>query len=426
MEALSENKLQFVFTSGLKKWLIAGMVLGILCLGLTWFNDDEFHSRFWSNILHNAVFFTGIGLLAAFFIAVCITAWAGWHTLFKRIWESFAMFLLPGVILMIIIALSVFFGWNHIYHWADAESVANDTLLQGKASFLNEYWYLLATVIFGLVWYLIIRKIRSLSIEEDRSGTDSFSQHRKMRFWAALLLPVIGFSSAAIIWQWVMSLDAHWYSTLFAWYSTASWFVAMICMTILIIMYLKSHGYLEHVSVEHLHDLGKFLFAFSIFWAYLWFSQYMLIWYGNIGEETVYFKQRIQDYPVLFYGNLILNFVLPFLILLRNDTKRKYGSLGFIALLVFFGHWWDYFQMIKPGVLHTAHELAAQHAGDAHGAAEHAAHFVSGFTIPGFLEIGTMIGFLCFFLYFVFNTLTKASLLPKNDPYLVESLHHHV
>ena len=150
---------------------------------------------------------------------------------------------------------------------------------------------------------------------------------------------------------------------------------------------------------------------------YIWFSQYMLIWYGNIGEETIYFKTRIDEYPVLFYGNLIVNFALPFLILLRNDTKRKLGSMIFICIVVFLGHWMDFFLMIKPGVLHTAHEVAA--AGDhGHGA-------MAGFTIPGFLEIGTMIGFLGFFLYFMFTRLSRAALIPRNDPYLAESVHHH-
>jgi hypothetical protein len=161
----------------------------------------------------------------------------------------------------------------------------------------------------------------------------------------------------------------------------------------------------------------------------------MLIWYANVGEETVYFHERVNNYPVLYYGNLLINFALPFLVLMRNDTKRKYGTLVFVSVAVFFGHWWDFFQMIKPGVYHTAQEALA-HAGGAaehgaeggHGAeaAHHASEFVMGFTIPGLLELGTMLGFLAFFLFIVFNHLSKAPLMPKNDPYLGESLHHHV
>jgi hypothetical protein len=409
-----------------KNTMFGFMGLGLLCMIITWFVDDSLHTRFWSNFLHNSVFFTGIAFMAAFFLAVCVTAYAGWHTVFKRVWEGFSAFLIPGLVLMIIIALGVYFHFNHLYHWADPSSVADDRILQGKASFLNKNWYLFGTLIIVGAWIFFAQKLRSLSVEEDKngSGDTNFTLHKKMRFWSAIFLPIAGFSSAAIIWQWVMSVDAHWYSTLFAWYTGASWFVAMISLTILVMIFLKSKGYYPQASADHIHDLGKFLFAFSIFWTYLWFSQYMLIWYGNIGEETVYFKHRMDNYPVLFFGNLIVNFVLPFFVLMRNDTKRKFGSVGIVAALVLVGHWIDFFLMLKPGILHTSHEVAHH----AEGGAEVAHHtgFTAGFTVPGLLEFGTFLGFGALFLFVFFNALSKTALVPKNDPYLEESLHHHV
>jgi hypothetical protein len=174
------------------------------------------------------------------------------------------------------------------------------------------------------------------------------------------------------------------------------------------------------VNIEHLHDLGKYLFAFSIFWTYLFFDQFMLIWYANIPEETTYFFTRLHQYPVMFYINIVLNFVLPFLVLMRNDTKRKYGTLMFISCVLVFSHWLDFFLMLKPGIIHTAQELAAN------GGEVHHTGMVTGFTIPGFQEIGTFIGFLGVFFYFVFSRLAKASLLPSRDPYLLESVTHHV
>jgi hypothetical protein len=421
---------QFVFTRRLRIILGLGMLLGVICLGLTWAIDDELHTRFWSNFLHNSVFFTGISFIATFFIAVCITAWAGWYVLFKRVWEAYSYFLIVGFVLMAILALGVVFHWHHLYHWADPSTLdpnsANyDELLVGKSGFLNVGWY----AIFGLfivgLWFFFAHKLRNLSLDEDKSGGDKgFKHHTKMRIYAAAFLPIAGFSSAAVIWLWIMSVDSHWYSTLYAWYTGASWFVSMICVTILMILFLKSKGLLKEVNQEHLHDLGKFLFAFSIFWAYLWFSQYMLIWYANVGEETEYFKTRIDHYPVLFYGNLVLNFALPFLALMRNDAKRKFGSLGAVAVIVLFGHWWDFFQMIKPGVAHTAAEHLAHAAESGHEAAGHVAYGM-GFTFPGLLELGTLVGFLCLFAYFGLHILSKNVLLPKNDPYLAESLHHH-
>jgi len=425
---------EYVMPASQRTLFLGGMILGVVCLVLSWFvGTDEFHTRFWTNLLHNTVFFTGISFMALFFICVCITAWAGWYTLFKRVWEALSLFMIVGFVIMVIIGLGNYFGFHHLYHWNDADSILNDKLINHKASFLNKNVYFIGGLIVMAVWYFCALKIRSYSLNEDKDGDESFEHHHRVRWWAAGFLPFAGFSSAFIIWQWVMSLDAHWYSTMFAWYSGASWFVSMIAMTILIIIYMKSKGYYEQITTEHVHDLGKFLFAFSIFWTYLWFSQFMLIWYANVGEETIYFRLRMDNYPILFYGNLLINFVMPFFVLMRNDTKRKFGSVGFVAAVVFFGHWWDFFLMIKPGALHTAHELAGHghggdHAGGAHAgeAVEHAAHFVSGFTLPGLIEIGVFIGFLCGFLYFVYASLSKAALVPKNDPFLAESIHHHV
>ncbi|MCO6489353.1 MAG: hypothetical protein J5I98_13090 [Phaeodactylibacter sp.] len=424
---------QFTFDSRLKTFLIGFMVLGLVCLGLTFAVDDDLHTRFWTNYLHNTVFFTGIALMSLFTIAAFTTAWGGWFVLVKRVWEAFSLFLVPGLVLMLLVIVGIWGHFHHLYHWADAEAVAADPVLQGKSSFLNPGWYTFGTLIIVGLWIFFAFKLRQLSVDEDASGTPDFEHHKKIRIWSAAFLPLAGFSSAAVIWQWVMSIDAHWYSTLFAWYTGASWFVSAMALTILTVIYMKSRGYLEHVTIEHLHDIGKYMFAFSIFWAYLWFSQFMLIWYANVGKETVYFLERRENYPVLFYGNLILNFVTPFFILMRNDTKRKYGTLVFTSIVVLFGHWWDFFQMIKPGARATALEALAHHAGEhGHDAVAHGEMlstqlpFAMGFTIPGLLELGTGLGFLALFMYVAFDRMSKASLVPKKDPYLAESLQHHV
>jgi len=428
---------QFQLGARTRNILIGFAGLGLVCLLMTFFNGDEVHSRFWSNLLHNSVFFTGVSLMALFFITVCITAYAGWHTQFKRVWEAFSMFLPIGFVLMAIIAIGIWGHWHHLYEWADDSIVANDEILTGKSGFLNKGWYTFGTLGIVAVWILFAYRLRNLSLAEDAQGTTEYRFYKQSKVWAAIFLPIAGFSSAAVIWQWIMSLEPHWYSTLFAWYTGASWFVSMICLTLLVLLYLKSKGHYPNVSGEHIHDLGKFLFAFSVFWTYLWFSQYMLIWYGNVGEETVYFQKRLQDYPVLFYANLGLNFFLPFLVLMRNDTKRKKGTITFAAIAVLFGHWLDFFLMIKPGVwattqhvLHSHHgaEGAADHGAHeaAHGAAEHASNFVAGFSMPGLLEIGIFMGFTAFFLLVVGHYLGKASLVAKNDPFIAESVHHHV
>ena len=371
--------------------------------------------------------------MAMFVLSAFLIAQAGWYTYFKRLWEAKAQFMIVGLILMLPVVLGVWFGWHHLYHWADHSEVLKDEILLHKSSFINPTWFTIASVVVVGLWWLMARRFRMLSIKEDNNPSINFGEHKKQITLAAIFLPFAGFTSALVIWQWIMSLDAHWYSTLFAWYSAVSWFVSMLCMTVLLLIFLRGRGYYQSMNTSHLHDLGKYVFAFSVFWTYLWFDQFMLIWYSNVGEETVYFQTRRDEYPLLFFGNLVINFLLPFFVLMRNDTKRKLGSMAFVCIVVFFGHWIDFFLMIKPGAMHTAHEAmahghhAADHAHDAaHGAAHGAGGMEIGVHLPGLLELGTFIGFLCLFLFVVFTVLARVPLTAKNDPYLEESLHHHV
>lgn len=414
---------QFTVTSKQRNSTFIMMAVGVLSMLIIWLTDtDPLHTRFWANFLLNTVFFTGIGLISLFGIAAFTCTYTSWYVVFKRIWEAYSMFIIVGFVLLLIIVAGVWGQFHHLYHWVYP---GDDKILEGKASFLNPSFYTAVTVLFVLGSYWIARKIRSLSLDEDVNGTNDYTQYRKIKFYSAIYLPIFGFISVVVIWQWLMSIDPHWFSTMYAWYVTVSWFDAMLCLTILMVISLKNKGYLDFVTNEHLQDLGKYLFAFSIFWTYLWFGQFMLIWYSNNGEETTYFNTRIVQYPVMFWGILIINFLLPFLILMRNDTKRKVGIMTFTAAIVFFGHYLDFHLMVMPGALHTAHELG-HHAVEAAGHQEATSHFQMGFTIPGLLEIGTMIGFLGLFLFFVKKELTKASLVPSKDPFLGESIHHHV
>lgn len=358
---------QFVFESKLKRNLIIGMGIGALCLALSAVGDDQFHTRFWSNFLHNSVFFTGISFMAMFFLSAQITAFAGWISVVRRLYEAMSQFMLVGLVLVAVLVAGVWGHFHHLYHWntpgiTDPASPIYDKILDGKAGFLNPVFYTIGTLGFLAIWYFWARGLRATSIAQDTTENASFDNYKRQRKWAASYLPIWGFLSSVFIWFITMSIDSHWYSTMFAWYSLASLFLAMLSLFIMIVLYLQSKGYMEYVSRNHLHDLGKFLFGISVFWTYLWFDQFMLIWYANNGEETIYFHERMHFYPVLFWGNLLMNFVTPFFVLMRNDTKRKAGTMFFAALIVFFGHWWDFFYMIKPGARIAAHE-AALHSG---------------------------------------------------------------
>ena len=481
---------QFTFEQKQKNFLLGFMALGFISLIASYFIDPTLqyspttHTRFWTNLLQNSAFFTLISFTAIFVTAATITMYAGWHIAFKRIWEAMGLFLPIGLSGIAIVGVASMMHLHHIYHWADAVEVAKDKILTGKSGFLNFGFYFASIFIFGGTWYFFMRKFRAMSLVQDNdSDQTDYPFYQNVKVWAAAFLPIAGFTSAAAIWLWMMSIDAHWYSTMYAWYATSSAWVSCLAITILFLIYFKTKGLFTWVTDEHMHDLGKLAFAFSIFWTYLWFSQYMLIWYANIGEETIYYHQRMGQFPVLFYGNLMLNFVLPFLILVRNDTKRKFGSMAFASILILVGHWWDFFLMTKIGPYTSILNDHAKATGAIHGAAEHGAttaghvteavghgvehaaagaeaighgaeHIVkavietpaldalaktnaenyfhynqdltAGFGLPGFFEIFTFLGFGALFVYFVFNELSKASLLPKNDPYLEETLHHHV
>jgi hypothetical protein len=299
-------------------------------------------------------------------------------------------------------------GKHQLFHWTD-ESLyikgnANyDPIISGKSSFLNQPFYIIRMIIFIGAWIFFAWWLRKQSVEEDLNGGLEY-YHKSIRI-SAIFLVVFGVSSSISAWDWVMTIDTHWFSTLFAWYVFASWFVAGLAATTLAAVYLKQAGYLKILNVNHLHDLGKFIFAFSIFWTYLWFSQFMLYWYANLPEEVIYFQERLYGYnghySWILYGNLFLNFAFPFLVLMTRDAKRQMIMLKIVCFVVLIGHWMDFYLMIMPGTLRGE----------------------SGF---GFIELGTLLIFLGIFLTVFTRRLSSASLVPVNHPFLEEAVHHHV
>jgi hypothetical protein len=199
-----------------------------------------------------------------------------------------------------------------------------------------------------------------------------------------------------------MSLEAHWFSTMFGWYNFAAMWVTGLATIAITVILLKKAGYLGWINENHLHDLGKFVFAFSIFWTYVWFAQFLLIYYANIPEETVYFYKRFEpEYLPWFWVNIVVNFVAPLLILMTRDAKRKTNLLLVVCIIIICGHWLDYYMMIMPGTVESHR----------------------GF---GIIEVGTFLGFVGLFTFLMLNALSKAALAPKNHPFLQESVHHHI
>jgi hypothetical protein len=258
-------------------------------------------------------------------------------------------------------------------------------------------------IVYFVLWILFGLWLRKNSINEDLYGGTKY--YHKSTVLGAAFLVIFGISSSTSAWDWVLSIDTHWFSTMFGWYVFASWFIAGLSAITLAVVILKQNGYLKMVNSNHLHDLGKFVFAFSIFWTYIWFAQFLLYWYANIPEEAVYFIERLGGndgkYKWIFFVNLIVNFAFPFLVLMTRDAKRQMIMLKIVTIALLIGHWLDFYLMIMPGTMKTESGI-------------------------GFIEIGTTLVFLGLFLIAFTKGLTKAALVPLNHPFLEESVHHHV
>ena len=393
---------QFQFTSGLKRTLYILMGVGALALLIgilvALSGSEEWTKKVWSGILVNNMFVLAISLAGLFFVAAHYLAFGGWYVVLKRVPEAMSMFLPYAGGLMLIIILGIAFHWHHIYHWNDAEIMKIDPIAKHKEPFLNFPFFSIRYLLYFGLWILFAYLLRRASLNEDKIG--GLNYYNKSKVYSAIFIVIFAITSSTMSWDFIMSIDMHWYSTLFGWYNFATLFVSGIAVMILLISYLKLNGYLTKVTNEHMHDLGKFLFAFSIFWTYLWFSQYMLIWYSNLGEETIYFKQRIDHYPVLFYAVLIINFLVPFFALMQRNSKRKLSSLIIVSSIVLFGHWLDYFMMITPGATQFKVTL-------------------------GIFELGLLVGYAGLFLFVFFNALSKAPMYAVGHPFYKESLQHH-
>ena len=404
-------KEQFQIPTGLKKWSFSLMGIGIIAVAIGLFTkvlgkDEHEAAIFWGTLLYNSVFFLLIVNASMFFICITTLAMGGWQMAFRRVPEAISAAVPILGIIAILIMFSIVFGHqHHVYHWLDNEAVGKDNILKGKVGFLNPTFFAVWTLLSVGLWALLGFKLRQISRKSDDTPMNVEGGKKfiwKNTLWAAGFIVWFTLTVGSTVpWLWLMSIDAHWYSTMYSWYTFASSFVAGMALITLWVVYLKNKGHLEYVTQEHIHDLGKFMFAFSIFWTYLWFSQFMLIWYAGIPEETIYFKPRVQGpYSAIFFLNLIINFLCPIIILMTRGAKRNYTLLTFMAVLILFGHWLDFYQMAMPGISKDHVTL-------------------------GWLDFGVLAFFVGLLIFLVGRNLTKAPLLQKNHPFLKESIIHH-
>ena len=411
---------QFELPGSYKKWTYGLIVAGVVALLYGFIAFHPFASpghevsstRFWAVLLQNSVYWLLVVNASMFFICVTTMAMGGWQVALRRVPEAISSVVpILGVITFVVLMAIVWGGRTDIYPWLDKAAVANDHILFGKRKFLSPEFFTIWSGITIFLWWLLGKKMRSLSLKTDEQGTMDYETGKKWVWnntvFASLFAVVFTLTVASTIpWIWLMSLDPHWYSTMYSWYTFASTFVAGVSLIALFIIYLKNKGQLEYVTDEHLHDIGKFMFAFSVFWTYLWFSQYMLIWYSNQPEETKYFIQRIGTatkagpFSTIFFVNLIINFLCPLLILMKRGAKRNWTLMTVMAGLIIFGHWLDFYQMVMPGTMHDKAEL-------------------------GLFEFGFPWLFIGLIMWGAGRYISGHSLLAKNHPFLKESMIHH-
>ena len=392
----------FTINKKAKNFSMALMAIGLIAL-IYGFSTDA--HRAWPSLLFNNYFFIGIAVFGVFFVAKQYVSEAGWSIVLKRVPEAVMSALPVMSLIMLFIMFASIMHWNHIYHWLhegimDPASDHYDKIIAGKEAYLNGSFFIIRTIIYLLGWNYFAKKLRALSVLEDKVvGT---AIHFKSVSTSAWFMVFFAVTSAMASWDWIMSIDPHWFSTIFGWYVFAEWGAIGFTTILLFTLYLKRQGYLEDVNENHIHDLGKWIFAMSLVWTYMWFSQFMLIWYANIPEEVTYFMARleVENYKFLFWFSMIINFIAPIILLMSRDAKRNNGRLIFVGCVILVGHWINSYLLVTPGTLGT------------HG------HI-------GFVEIGMGLGFAGLFIYLVLNSLTKQPLETKNHPFLDESKNLH-
>lgn len=382
---------KFLFPQKLRILTFVLMALGVLSFVWGFIFSKE---QAWANLLLNNFYFVSLAVGASFFLSLQYIAQAGWSAGFKRVSEAVIAYLPAGALLFLLMII----GIDSIYHWAHTDAALHDELLAHKSVYLNVTFFSIRIVVYFTLWIIISQQLRKLSLKEDLEG--GLSWFEKSEFYSKINIFVLAITFTFASFDWLMSVQPHWFSTIYSFKSFASAFYHGSVVVFLIIILLNKQSYFSFLNESHLHDFSRYIFMLSIIYGYLWFVQFAIIWYGNIPEETVYFALRWEpQWKPLFFLDIILNFAIPFLILMPRSLSRNIWIVFVVGVLVLIGHWVDLYLHIFPDV--------------------------TGQNNFGLLEVGAFLGFAGLFIFIVATRLSKAALIPKNHPYLEESLKHH-
>lgn len=400
---------------GAAGWSRALLMLGVIGLGASAALAPVGAESFFRGYLVNLAFFSSLALGALFFVILQHLTRAGWSVVVRRVAENVTGAFPALAVLALPVVLAVLLGapaaLHNVYHWTDAEHVAHDAVLRGKAPYLNGPFFALRMLVYFGLWIALGGYFARLSREQDRTGDPELTSRMQARSAPSIILYAL--SVTFFSFDLLMSLEAHWYSTIFGVYyfsGSALGFFALLAGS----MYLLQRAGCgrESFTQEHFHDVGKLVFAFVVFWAYIAFSQYMLMWYGNMPEETGWYLTR-QRGPWLVVSFLLLfgHFVVPFLLLISRYPKRHPRVLVWLCAWVLVAHWIDMFYLVMP------HNLPAESGREAQAAPLLLTDVLQCLT--ALVGIGGVFGWA------VLNRMRSAALVPLRDPRLPESLAFH-
>ena len=382
-----DNKIQI--GGKFKIAMIVLIVVGLITIIAGFMTGEA--KRTWANLLLNNYYFLSVAIGATFWMALQAITQSGWSAAFLRVPQAMSNYIIVSFFLFMIL----FLGIHDLYHWTHHDAVMNDAILLHKAPYLNVPFFTIRYVLFFALWIFMTQRLKKLSLKEDEIGGTKIFNKIEINSKAYIFILAITFSLFSI--DWLMSLDAHWYSTIYAVKKFVMAFYHGIAIIVAIIIILNKMGYFPMFNETHRADFSRWLFVLSMIWGYMWLSQYMLIWYANIPEETVYYVPRIMgEYKSYFYAELIINWLFPFLFLMWNRVGKNANALLFLIAVLIVGQWVELYMSIMPNSIES--------------------HSIT------YIEIGSFIGFAGLFALVVAWSLTKAPLIPKNHPYMQESI----
>lgn len=378
------------------KWSMIAGVVGVLGIGATLFGMTLDKQHALASYLTAFMLFLSLALGCLFFVLIQHLTAARWSVTVRRIAESGMATLPIFAILFLPIAI---FGMHELYHWTHAEVVAKDQILQAKKAYLNLPFFYVRAAIYFTVWTALAVTMWKKSTAMAAGGEAAVKARLSAAGLAAPGMALFALSLTFAAFDWLMSLDPHWYSTMFGVYYFAGSVQACFAFLVVSIIVLHRNGLLEKVvTVEHYHDLGKLLFGFSVFFAYIAFSQYFLIWYANIPEETIYFAERWGDWKPVSLSLIFLAFVIPFFTLISRQAKRTQGVLLFGAIVALTARVVDQYWLVMPKFDH---------------------HPTFQWTF-----LTALVGIGGIFLSGFFRMLGAQALIPVGDPYLGHAMRH--